>query len=110
MSVMDAHIVPDTIGGPIAAVAWVWLAWANGRGRRWGRAVFAALLALTTLSILVSLGQGAAVYAPAPTGVSGVLWLVGVAALILLFHGRSGSYLGRSPSSASGSPWHDTLA
>jgi hypothetical protein len=109
-AVVGAHIIPDTIGEPIAAVVWVWLAWANGRGRRWAPAVFAAFLAFTTLSILVSLGQGAVTYAPAATGVAGVLWLVGVAALVLLFHGRSGSYFGRSPSSASGSPWRDTLA
>jgi hypothetical protein len=109
-AVVNAHIVPDTIGEPIAAVVWVWLAWANGRGRRWAPAAFAAFLALTTLSILVSLGQGAAVYAPAATGVAGVLWLVGVATLVLLFHRRSGSYFGRSPAPGQGSPWRDTLA
>ena len=109
-AVVSAHIVPDTIGEPIAAVVWVWLAWANGRGRRWGRVVFVAFLAFTTLSILVSLGQGAAVFAPAAMGVAGVLWLVGIATLVLLFHRRSGSYFGRSPARGLGSPWRDTLA
>jgi hypothetical protein len=109
-AVVNAHIVPDTIGEPIAAVVWVWLAWANGRGRRWGPSVFAAFLAFTTLSILVSLGQGAAGFAPAATGVAGVLWLVGAATLVLLFHRRSGSYFGRSPARKPASPWRDTLA
>jgi hypothetical protein len=109
-AVVNAHIVPDTIGEPIAAVVWVWLAWANGRGRRWAPLVFAAFLALTTLSILVSLAQGAAVFAPAATGVAGALWLVGVATLVLLFHRRSGSYFGRSRARGLGSSWRDTLA
>lgn len=109
-AVVSAHVVPDTVGEPIAAVFWVWLAWANGRGRRWGRAVFAAFLAFTTLSILVSLAQGAAVFAPAATGVAGALWLLGVATLALLYHRRSGSYFGRSPARGPGLPWRDTLA
>jgi hypothetical protein len=109
-AVVSAHIVPDTIGEPIAAVVWVWLAWASGRGCRWGRVVFVVFLALTTLSILLSLAQGSAVFAPVATGVAGVLWLVGIATLVLLFHRRSGSYFGRSPAGEQGSQWRHTLA
>jgi hypothetical protein len=57
----------------------------------------ATLCSLEWLLVEERLGEGAAIFAPAATGVAGVLWLVGIAALVLLFHGRSSSYFGRSP-------------
>src|ERR1017187_6146664 len=39
------------IGALIAVGAWLWMAWANGRGRSWARGVSAALFVLGTLGL-----------------------------------------------------------
>ena len=78
-----AHIVPVAVGAPIAAGLWLWMAWANRRGRSWARGVFAALFMLTTVSLFSGLSRGAATYAPADAVAGAALWLVALAALAL---------------------------
>jgi hypothetical protein len=46
------RIVPLEVGASIAIGVWLWMAWANDRGRRWARVVFAGFFGLTTVSLL----------------------------------------------------------
>ncbi len=86
------HLTADKIGGPIVALVWLWLAWANSRGYDWARPAFMAFFAFVTASVLIALGEGAAVYAPADLIAAAALWLVGLAAMLLIFGPRAGQY------------------
>jgi hypothetical protein len=90
-----ASISVSEIGSPIAAGLWLWLAWANWRGRDWGRFGYIALFLFTTVGVLVNLGQGSAVVAPAAMAVAGGLWLVGAAAMALICSPRSAPHYRR---------------
>ena len=94
---MLTQIVPIGAGAPIVAGLWLWLAWANGRGYDWARSAFMALFGLVTLGLLIGLGEGAAVYAPADMIATAVPWLVGLAAMGLIFSKRAGPYYQQEP-------------
>jgi len=91
------HLTADEIGAPIAVVLWAWLAWANGRGYDWARLVFTAFFALTTLSLLNALAGHAATYARADLIAGTILWLVALAAVVLIFSKKSNAYYRREP-------------
>jgi hypothetical protein len=79
-------IVAAVVGGLIAIGLWLWMAWANKRGRNWARIVSAVLFVIDTLELLLSLHRAHAVL----TLVFGLLvWLVGLGAIILLFNKES---------------------
>ncbi len=86
---VHAHILPVEIGAPIAAVVWLGLAWANGRGYGWTRGLVAGLFGLTSVSLLAAFAQHAAAYAPADLIAGCALWLVGLLALLLILNPRS---------------------
>lgn len=68
---------------------WLWMAWANGRGRNWARILSAVFFGINTLDLVVSF----AVVRAVPTSIVGiVIWLVGLAAIVLLFRRESGPY------------------
>jgi hypothetical protein len=94
-SELHGQILPLEIGALIAAVVWLWLAWANGRGRRWARAAFAGFFGITTLSLLNGVTHDAATYAPADLIAGVVLWLVALATVALIFNRRSGPHYTR---------------
>jgi hypothetical protein len=94
---MLTQIVPVVAGTPVVAGLWLWLAWANGRGHDWARAGFMALFGLVTLGLLISLGEGAALYAPADLIAAAVLWLVGLAAMVLIFSKTASPYYRQEP-------------
>jgi hypothetical protein len=87
-----AHLIADEVAAPIAIGLWLWMAWANGQGRDSARLASAALFSLLTMSLLVAQAQGAAVYAPADLIAGGVLWLVALAAVVLVFTRPSNRY------------------
>jgi hypothetical protein len=91
------HLTADEIAAPIAIVLWVWLAWANGRGHDWARLAFTAFFALITMSLIGALANHAAVYARADLIVATALWLVGLAAVVLIFTKQSNPYYRREP-------------
>jgi hypothetical protein len=70
---------------PIGAGAWLWLAWANGRGYRWARPAFVAFFVLLTMVLPFGGGQDALPYTSADVIATTVLWLAGAAAMLLIF-------------------------
>jgi hypothetical protein len=78
------------IGALIAVGAWLWMAWANGRGRSWARGVSAALFVLGTLGLPIISLRTARVAGTLIVGV--VIWLVGLAVIVLIFNTSSGPF------------------
>lgn len=78
------RLEPLAIGAVAFTVIWLWMAWANGRGRRWARFAFALLIAETTASLLHGLAQGSATNAPRDLAAGLVLWVVGLGAGVAL--------------------------
>lgn len=89
------HIVPVEIAAPIAACVWVWLAWANGRGHGWARALFLVFVGVTTASLLSGLANGAFTYAPDDAVAGIALCIVAFAAVLLIVNGQSRPYYSR---------------
>jgi uncharacterized membrane protein (UPF0136 family) len=77
------------IGAVIAIAAWLWMAWANGRGLNWARIVSAVLLGIDTLGLLLSFG---AVRSAASVIVGIVIWLIGLAVIVLIFNKSSSEF------------------
>jgi len=94
---MLTQVVPLAVGAPISAGVWLWLAWANGRGHDWARPAFMALVGLLTLELLIGLGGGAALYAPADLIGTTVPWLAGLAAMVLIFSKTASPYYQQEP-------------
>jgi hypothetical protein len=94
---VHAHILPVEIGAPIAAVVWLGLAWANGRGYGWARGLVAGLFALTSVSLLAAFAQHAATYAPADLIAGCALWLAGLITLLLILNPRSDRHYHQRP-------------
>jgi len=93
----DSHLAAlslakDEIAGPIAIVLMLWLAWAIGRRHDWARVVFIILWGVTTLSILAALSEGAPVAAPADFAGGALVWLLQLAAVVLIFARQSAPY------------------
>jgi hypothetical protein len=81
-----ARIVPLVIGALIAIGLWLWMAWANSRGRNWARVLSAVFFGINTFDLLISFFV---VRATATMIVGVVIWLVGLAAIVLLFSKES---------------------
>jgi hypothetical protein len=82
---------------PLGIAIWLWLAWANGRGRDWARLVSGAWCIVIGLKMLSVLAQGGAIYAPADFTVGAVEWLLATAATVLLFTRESWAYYRPEP-------------
>ncbi len=100
-NLLDARVASVEIGGPIAAAAWLTLAWANDRGYRWARVGMLPALGLTLTSLLAAVGQHAAAYAAADLDAGIVLCLVAAAATLLIIATDSNPHYDR-PRSGSG--------
>jgi hypothetical protein len=97
---VNVNLVIDYVGASIGIVVWLLLTWALVRGRGWARIGLAANLAAMSLSMLIALGQGSAVYAPADLIAGVVEFLIALAASVLLFTGASGRYYHPGPRAA----------
>ena len=91
------QIVPVLACAPVVAGLWLWLAWANGRGYDWARPAFMAFFGLLTIALLLGLGEGTLLYAPADLIATTVLWLVGLAAIVLIFSETASPYYQQEP-------------
>jgi hypothetical protein len=87
-TVMLTQVGPWLASAPIGAGLWLWLAWANGRGYRWARPAFVAFFGLLTVGVFFGLGQGigedALPYTWPDLIAATVLWLAGLAAVVLI--------------------------
>jgi hypothetical protein len=82
-------VVGTVLIGVIAIGVWLWMAWANGRGRRWARVVAAVLFGIDTLSLLLSFTRANVIGAVI---LSVLVWLAGLGAIILIFGRESAPF------------------
>jgi hypothetical protein len=75
---------PLVVVAGLAVGFWLWMAWANGRGLRWARVLFALFFCGNTYSLLRGLAGGSALYARTDLAAGGVLWLVELAVVTLV--------------------------
>ncbi len=81
------------VAGLIGVGLWLWMAWANGRGRSWARILSSVFFGIATLGLVANLAQ----HSPAASlAVSLVEWLIGLAAIVLLWNRQSTAYF-RAP-------------
>jgi hypothetical protein len=93
-SAQGVGIGSAVIGGLIAIGLWLWMAWANGRGRGWARIVSAVFFGINTLDLIISF---AVVHAAAAPIIGVVVWLIGLGAIVLIFNKESGPFYQRQP-------------
>ncbi|KRF37550.1 hypothetical protein [Nocardioides sp. Soil805] len=75
--------------GLVGVALWLWMAWANGRGKSWARIVATVLFALSAISFLFSFSQPQ----PVLSTVLGLVNLVlGAAIVVLLWKRESSDY------------------
>jgi hypothetical protein len=72
----------------VGVLLWVWMAWANGRGSSWARIVATVLFALNTLYLIFAASRAAvtAIFV-------GLSWIIGLAAVFLLWRRESSAYI-----------------
>jgi hypothetical protein len=75
--------------GVVAIGLWLWMAAANKAGRSWARVTSSVFFGLSTLVALGGLTRPEPVLSNV---VIGIIWLVGLAATILLWRGESSAY------------------
>jgi hypothetical protein len=82
------------IGALIAIGLWIWMAQANGRGLPWARTLSAVFFGLSTLSLILST---LIAHAVASLIFGLIIWLVGLAAIVLLYRKESAPFFVRQP-------------
>jgi hypothetical protein len=92
---LTSVFIADTVILSIAIAGWLWLAWANGKGRDWARLAATVCCALYTAGLIIDLTGGTARYAPAALIATAVSWAIGLAAVVLLFMKQSWPYYAR---------------
>ena len=97
LHVATVHQVLVLAIGPVAIGMWLWLAWANGRGNDSARMLSGACFGLLTLSVLGSLSQHAASYAPANVIAAAIVWAIGLVSVVLIFTPAAGRYYRPQP-------------
>jgi hypothetical protein len=89
-----ARTIPLIVGALIAIGLWLWMTWANGKGRSWARTVSAVFFGIYTVDLLVSFSL---IHAAATMIIGLVIWLVGLATIVLIFSKDSGPFYTRQP-------------
>jgi hypothetical protein len=84
-AIVAGKLAPTAVAACIAVAFWLWMAWANGRRRRWARILFALSFGVNAFGLCNGLAGGSAVYARADLAVGTVLCLVQLVAVALLF-------------------------
>ncbi len=71
----------------ISTGLWVWMSWANNRGRNWARIVASVLFGLMTIYVFLSLSR-------ASVSIVFILleWLVGLGAIVMLWRKETTAY------------------
>ena len=98
-TVLLTQVGPWLASAPIGAGLWLWLAWANGRGYHWARPAFTAFFGVLTIVVFFGLGEGGGEDALAYTWpdliAATALWLVGLAAALLIVSETASAYYQR---------------
>ena len=89
--------VPLAIGAVLAIGLWLWMAWANDHGRNWARIVSAVFFGINTVDLVISFTL---VHDAATMVVGAVIWLVGLAVVVLIFSKQSSLFYQRPASPA----------
>ncbi|HYZ52644.1 MAG TPA: hypothetical protein VE733_03930 [Streptosporangiaceae bacterium] len=90
---VNSSIALIVIVGLIGIGLWVWMAWANKRGKNWARITGTVLFALYTLDMILALSVQSA--AAASLVGSFVLWLIGLGTVIMLWRRESSEFFKR---------------
>ena len=91
------NLTIDVALAPVAIGLWLWLAWANGKGRDWARMVSLACFGLITLSVMGALAQQSGTFAPADLMAGAVEWVIGLASVVLIFTPKASQYYQPEP-------------
>ena len=91
----NAQTVVLVVGALIAVALWLWMAWANGRGHNWARILSAVFFGISTLGLVLSFAAGRGV---GDIIVGVILWLIGLAVIVLLFRKESAPFFARAAS------------
>lgn len=86
---VDGAVAFVVIGGLIGAGLWVWMAWANGRGRNWARITGTVFFGIDTLGLIGDSTKHLPVLSMA---LGGLVWLIGLSVVILLWRKESSYY------------------
>jgi hypothetical protein len=89
----DSSIALIVVVGLIGIGLWVWMAWANKRGKNWARITGTVLFVLYTLDMILGLSVQSA--AAASLVVSVVLWVIGLGTVIMLWRRESSAFFKR---------------
>jgi hypothetical protein len=104
---VNVSLVIDYVGASIGIFVWLVLTWALVRGHARARVATAGFFVSKTLSMLIAVGQGAAIYAPADLSAGAVVWLTALAACVLLFTRTSSRFYYPQPRAVT--PWYGTF-
>jgi hypothetical protein len=94
---VTASLVTDQVQEAIGIGVWLLLAWALARRRNLARFAAAAWLGLTCFDVLQAVGRGAVVNAPPDMAAGALIWLLELAASVLLFTAASNRYYHPKP-------------
>ncbi len=83
------YVVLIAIVAILAIGLWLWMAWANKAGKSWARIVSAVLFGLDTLGFVTSFAQARG---SVSLLFAGLVWLVGLAATVLLWQRDSSAF------------------
>ena len=97
LAVVNFHLFVDMAVMPFVAAGWLLVAWANGKGYEWSRPAAVIAFMFYTFALIFSLAQDGAAYAPAALIAAGVVWVIGLAAIVLLVMRQSWSYYASEP-------------
>jgi len=106
------QIVPVLASAPVGAGLWLWLAAVIGRGYHWARPVFAVFFGVLTSVLFVGLSEGggedALAYIWPDAVAAAVLWLTGLAAIVLVFSETASPYYQRRAATRAATPANGT--
>ena len=87
-SLGNATVLLLAVFGVIGVLLWVWMAWANNRGRPWARIVATVLFGLNTIAVVLELGRASVSLITVALG-----WLIGLGAIVLLWNRQTTQYI-----------------
>lgn len=86
------------VAGVIGVVLWIWMAQSNQAGKSWARIVATVLFGIDTISLIADINGASALSGTVATRIYGIaIWLIGLAAIVLLWQRTSSDYFRGSP-------------